>query len=98
MSANCNTYDERNKVGDAIGAGFTSADKGYKSFLEKFGASDLAKSRANPVANLFGHVSLMIAAGQVVQKYRQGNKEQAFIEFTSIAAVYLVAQIFLYSV
>ncbi len=40
----------------------------------------------------------MIAAGQVVQKYRQSNKEQAFIEFTSIAAVYLVAQIFLYSV
>lgn len=27
MSANCNTYDERNKVGDALGAGFTSADK-----------------------------------------------------------------------
>lgn len=67
-------------------------------FLEKFGASELAKPKANPAANLFGHVSLMIAAGQVVQKYRQGNKEQAFIEFTSIAAVYLVAQIFLYSV
>ncbi|MDO4908133.1 MAG: hypothetical protein Q3970_10205, partial [Neisseria sp.] len=89
MANNCNTYDEGNTVSDAVGASLTSADTGFKQFLEKFGAANIAKSKLNPAVNMFGHVGLLMSAGQVVQKYTQGNKQQAFIEFTSATGAFL---------
>ncbi|WP_165088359.1 hypothetical protein [Neisseria yangbaofengii] len=67
----CSSYTKRSEANDTIGAGLSSADDGFKKFIEKFGSAELAKT---PSAKLFGHVSLLIAGSQVAAELYIVNK------------------------